>query len=112
MTSLVNSGMCKGLSKALSRADSGRDKVIGVIKGKTLKIEVRIESLSVIMRRWGKMDHRLVWWVTGGPSYPKSKFRKFYGNYANSSSFGKVYLLLLVLLLLLVTTQYNTHIYI
>ena len=60
-----------------------------------------------MMRRWGKTDHRLVCWVTGGPSYPNGKFRKYYGNYANTSSFAKRYLLFLVLLLLLVTAQYN-----
>ena len=65
------------------------------------------EALSVIMRPWGKTDHRLVWWVTGGPSYPNGKFRKYYGNYASSSSFAKHYLLFLVPLLLLVTAQYK-----
>ena len=55
------------------------------------------------------------WWSV----VPNGKFRKYYGNYANSlmmrvvgtmvdsSSFAKHYLLFLVLLLLLVTTQYN-----
>ena len=31
-----------------------------VIKGQTFKIEVPFEALSMTMRRWGKMDHRLV----------------------------------------------------
>ena len=31
-----------------------------VVKGQTVKIEVLIEALSVMMLRWGKMDHRLV----------------------------------------------------
>ena len=31
-----------------------------VVKGQNVKIEVLFESLSVIMRRWGRMDHRLV----------------------------------------------------
>ena len=33
---------------------------VEVIKGQTFKIEVLFEALSVIMRRWGKMDHRLI----------------------------------------------------
>ena len=31
-----------------------------VSKGQTFKIEVLFEALSVILRRWGKMDHSLV----------------------------------------------------
>ena len=35
-------------------------RLLEVSKGQTFKIEVLFESLCVIMRRWGKMDHRLV----------------------------------------------------
>ena len=31
-----------------------------VIKGQTFKIDILFETLSVIMRRWVKMDHHLV----------------------------------------------------
>ena len=52
-TGIFFGNSCKGLSKALSRAGSGRNKVIGDRLRSIFKIEVLFEAPSVLMRRWG-----------------------------------------------------------
>ena len=75
-----NTGKIAGIRSVLTPVEI---RSMEVVWGQTFKIEVLFETLSLIMRRWGNTDHRLVWWVTGGPSYPNGKFRKYYGNYAS-----------------------------
>ena len=50
----------KGLRQRLVVLARVEIRLLEVSKGQTFKIEVLFESLCVIMRRWGKMDHRLV----------------------------------------------------
>ena len=61
-----------------------------VIEGQDFKIEVSLEALSVIMRRWGKMDHHCFGSLVARLT-PTLKFRKYDGNDAKSSSFAKHY---------------------